>query len=68
LFFLNFAIYEITWQNIVEPDRLQMKIWQTGSWIPKATKANSGYVIFMVAQTHLNVTLLVNCLSYKFLL
>ena len=24
----NRAVYEITWQNILEPDRLQMTIWR----------------------------------------
>jgi hypothetical protein len=27
-FFENFAVYEITWKNIVEPQRPQMTVWR----------------------------------------
>jgi len=39
LFFKNHAVYEITWKNIVQPERSQMKIWRMrmASWIPGAT-------------------------------
>jgi len=39
-FFENHAFYEITWKNIVEPYRLQMKIWcmSIAYWITKAIK------------------------------
>jgi len=36
----------MTYKNIVEPGRPQMKIWRIASWLPKATKAHSEYVIF----------------------
>jgi hypothetical protein len=38
-FFENRAVYEKMWKNIVERDRLQMKIWRMriACWIPKAT-------------------------------
>ena len=41
----NRAVYEITWKNIVEPDRTQM-IWRmrTACWIPKAKNTNLQYV------------------------
>ena len=43
------AIYEITWKNIVQPDRLQMTIWRMriAAWIPKATNIDSKYVILI---------------------
>jgi len=28
-FFKTCAVYEITWKNLVEPDRPQMTIWRT---------------------------------------
>jgi hypothetical protein len=27
-FFNNLAVYEIMWENIVQPDRLQMRMWR----------------------------------------
>ena len=43
------AIYEITWKNIVQPDRLQMTIWRMriACWTPKATDTHSEYVILI---------------------
>jgi hypothetical protein len=45
-YFENRAVYEITWKNILEPGRLQTTVWnmRIACWIPKATKALSGYV------------------------
>ena len=45
-FFVNRAVYEIMWENIVEPGRprvaLRMRI---SCWVPKATIRHSKYVI-----------------------
>jgi len=41
LLFENSAIYEIIWENIVEPVRPQMTIWCIACWIPKATNTPS---------------------------
>jgi hypothetical protein len=45
----NRAVYEITWINIVEPDRPQMTLWRMriACWIPKATDTHSQYVILI---------------------
>jgi len=47
--FLNRAVYEITWKNILEPIRPQTTIWRVcfACWIPKATNAHSEYVILI---------------------
>ena len=39
------------WKNIVEPDRLQMKIWRMriACWMTKAKNTHSECVIFIVA-------------------
>ena len=49
--FLNLAVYEIKWQNIVEPDRLQITLWRMriARWIPNATN------------THLECDILIAC-------
>jgi hypothetical protein len=49
-FFEDLAVYEITWKNIVQPDRPQMAIWRmhVACWIPKATNTKSEYVILIV--------------------
>jgi len=49
-FFENRAVYEIIWQNIVQPDRPQMTIqrMRIACWIPKATNPHSKYVIVVV--------------------
>ena len=46
-YFGNPAIYEIMWNNIVEPGRPQMTIWHLcfAYWIPKSINTNSEYVI-----------------------
>jgi hypothetical protein len=48
-FFENLAVYEIKWENIVEPGRPQMKIWRMhiAWWISKATKTRLQYVILI---------------------
>ena len=42
----NRAVYEIMWENIVEPDRPQMTIqrMRIAHWIPKATNTHSEFV------------------------
>ena len=48
-FFENFTVYEITWKNVVQPDRPQMTIWGTriACCIPKAKNTHSEYVMFI---------------------
>ena len=43
----NRAVYEIMWENIVEPDGPQMTIWRLriACWITEATNTHSEYVI-----------------------
>jgi hypothetical protein len=45
----NCTVYEIMWNNTVQPDRQQMTIWRmrTACWISKATKTYSEYVILI---------------------
>jgi hypothetical protein len=45
----NPANYEITWKNIVQPDRPQMTIWRTriALWTRKATNTHLEYVILI---------------------
>ena len=47
--FENHAVYEITWENIVERGRPQMAIWRLriAYWIRKATNIHAGYVRFI---------------------
>ena len=44
--FENRAVYEITWENIVERGRRQMTVWRmrVAYFIPKATNTHAGYV------------------------
>ena len=46
--FKNCAVYEITWKNIVELNRLQMTtlLMRIACWIPKATNTDSECVLF----------------------
>jgi hypothetical protein len=46
-FFLNRAVYEAMWENIVEQGKSQMTNWRicVSRWIPKATKTHPEYVI-----------------------
>jgi len=48
-FFENRVIYEIMWENTVEPDKPQMTTWRMriACTIPKATNAPSEHVIFI---------------------
>jgi len=45
----NRAVCEITWKNIVEPDKTQMTIlrMRISCWILKATKTHSAYVVLL---------------------
>jgi hypothetical protein len=69
--FLNRVIYEVMWENILDPDRQQMAIWpmRIACRIPKAThtlKISITYCLYtttMVARTRLIVTLYVHCLT-----
>ena len=49
VFFLNRAVYEIMWKNVVEWGRPQMTIWRMriACWIPKATNTHSENVILI---------------------
>jgi hypothetical protein len=49
LFILNRVFLKITWENILEQGRPQMKIWHICiiRWIPKATNTYSEYVMFV---------------------
>jgi hypothetical protein len=49
-FFLNHAVYDLKWKNILEPGRPQMTIRRIriACWIHKATNRHSVYVIFIV--------------------
>jgi len=47
--FENLAVYEIMYENIVEPRRPQMTIWRMriACCIPKATNTHSEYVMLI---------------------
>jgi hypothetical protein len=66
-FSLNCRVCEVIWQNIVEPGRPQVTMWQVrfACWIPEATNTHSEYVrLIAVALSRLNVTLYEHCLSF----
>ena len=48
-FFLNLAVYETMWKNIVEPGKPQMTIWRMriACWLSKATNTRLEYVILI---------------------
>jgi hypothetical protein len=48
--FEDHAFREIMWENIIDPNTLQMKIWRVciSCWITKATNTQSEYVIFII--------------------
>ena len=48
-FFLNRAVYEVMWKNMVEPDRSHMHIWRMriAHFLAKATNTGSKYVILL---------------------
>ena len=64
-FFLNRALYEIMWKNVVERGRPQMTIWRMfiACWIPKATNKHRLFnthcfsTATVAARTRLNFTL-----------
>ena len=72
-FFLeNPILYGIMWKDVVEPDKPKMKIWcmRIACCVSEATNTLSESVMLIAspleqwnAQTHLNVTLYVHCLS-----
>jgi hypothetical protein len=45
----NYAVYEVMWKNIVEPDRPQMTIWSMRNkcQIVKAIDIHSKYVVLV---------------------
>ena len=49
--FTNYAVYEIMWKTIVQPDRPQTTIRcvRIACWIPKATNTHSKYVILFAS-------------------
>jgi len=69
-FFENRSVYEIMWENIVEPDIPQVTVWhlRIACWIPKATDTlticNTYWLsaATMVSRTRLNATLYVHSL------
>ena len=69
--FLNRAVYEIMWQNMVEPDRPQETIWgmRIVCWIPKATHTLTIYNTYclstatIVVRTRLHITPYLHYLS-----
>ena len=52
--FFNHAVYDIMWQNTVEPDRPQMAIWRMrfACWIRKAADIHSEYEILFAFPRH----------------
>ena len=48
-FFLNRAVYEIMWNNIIELGRPRMTVWRIriSCWIPKATYTHLEHVILI---------------------
>jgi hypothetical protein len=72
-FFENRAVYELLWENIVEPGRPQMTIWHVriACWILRASNTHSEYVICfstatVAARIRFYVTFYVHCLSCWF--
>jgi hypothetical protein len=71
-FFANRAVYEITWENIVEPDRPRMSSWllRIACWVPKATHAPSKCSTYFISTVTvvtirlIGVALYVHCLSF----
>jgi hypothetical protein len=47
IFFFSRAVYEIMWENVVQPDRPHVTVWRMriACWVPKATNTHSEYVI-----------------------
>ena len=65
-YFLNHAVYEIMWKNIVEPNRPQITIWRMhiACWMTKATptlRVRNNYsfsTATMVRRTRLSVNVI----------
>jgi hypothetical protein len=57
-FFENRAVYEIIWENTVDPDRPQTTMWCMGMacWIPNAIYTLSEYVLLRCSYGCMNVT------------
>jgi len=49
-FFLNHAVCEVMWKNMVEPYRSQMTTWWMciACWVHKSTNTHSEYVVLIV--------------------
>ena len=70
-FFENRDVYEIIWKIFVQSGSLQMTIWRMriARCISKATNTHTGFVTHsfstttMFAQTRINITSYVHCLS-----
>jgi len=47
--FKHYAIYEIMWENTVEPERPRITIWRMriACWTPHATNTHSQYMILI---------------------
>jgi len=45
----NHAVYEVTWKNLVRPDRSQLTLWlmRISRYITKATDTHPQYVILV---------------------
>jgi len=72
----NRAVYELMWNNMVEPERQGMAIKYVGMrlacWISTTTNTGSEYAIFiafswqkMVTRTRLNVALCISCIPFR---
>ena len=65
----NRAVYEIMWNNIVQPDRPQMTIWRMRlvCWITKATNGHSEYVILTAFLRHQSMNGHTSILCYTYI-
>ena len=70
--FENSAVYDIMWENTLDPERTQTTIWpmRFACWIPKATDAHTKYVTItafstagIITRKPLSVMLHVQCQS-----
>jgi len=63
-YFWKLHLYDIMWENVVEPGRHQMTVWHMhlACWIPKATNTYWDYVTFPLHQwLHEHASMLVIC-------
>ena len=67
-FFENLAVYEIMWENVVEPDRPQVTVWRMriACWIPKATNIHSENVILIALPLQQRLHELATMLRYTY--